>query len=131
MADLYGYNQLFTDVPEMWTTGGQVSIGATGAPTYMGLPSGIVKSFTRLGTGQYRLTLQQAWFSMVYFHVSSEIASSASPAYVTAQMQGDTVGVAGTFPQTVTFQFNVAGTPTELPSGSSFRFLIMLKRSSA
>lgn len=132
MSDSYGYNVLNSDIPGLWITGGKVTIGATGAPTFIGQPSGIVSKITRLGVGQYSITLKENWYALVGVDIKSEIASTQSPAYVGCQIQTDTVGTtAPTVLPVITFQFNVAGTPTEIPSGSAFRFELKLKRSSA
>lgn len=131
MSDSFGYNVLNSDIPGLWITGGKVSIGATGAPTFTGQPSGIVSAVQRTGVGLYKIGLKEAWFALIGVDIKSEILASASPAYVSVQLVSDTVGVTGTFPQSITFQFNVAGTPTEIASGSAFRFMLMLKRSSA
>lgn len=130
MADLFGYNQLFTDRPETWFADGYVSISdGYGTPVYTSVPSGIVSSFTHVSTGKYTCDLAQPWYALLYCDFRSEIASGASPQYVSCQLNSDTVGSSAT--PTITFTFNVAGTPTDIPSGSGFRFLIMLKRSSA
>ncbi len=129
MSNQHGYAVIQTDIPGTWFTDGYVGVGATGAPSYTVQPSGIVSGFTRTDTGLYTLNLAQPWYALLHVAVHSEIPSSLSPAYVSCQLVSDTVGVSAT--PTVTFQFNVAGTPTDLPSGSGFRFLILLKQSSA
>lgn len=130
MSGQFGYNQLFTDRPETWLADGYVSIGGTGAPTLVGVPSGIVSSVTRNSAGNYKLTLAQNWFALLDAHFESEIPASLSPTFCFAQLDSDTVGVAASG-QTVTVRFvNGSGTSTELPSGSGFRFLLILKKSS-
>jgi hypothetical protein len=130
MSGQFGYNQLFTDRPETWIADGYVSIAGSGAPTLATVPSGVVSSVTRISTGLYKIVLAQNWFALLHADVKSEIPSSLSPAYVGAQLVSDTVGT-GASAQELRVQFNVAGTPTDLPSGSGFRFLLLLKKSSA
>ncbi len=132
MANTNGYAVQFTDVPELWTTGGRVAVGATGAPTFTGYPSGVVFSVTRSNVGLYVITLRESWYALIDTIAHSEILASASPAYVDCQFVSTTVGssASGVKP-TITFQFHVAGTPTEIASGSAWRFMIWLKRSSA
>lgn len=129
MSNQHGYAVIQTDVPGTWIADGYVSIGASGAPSYTLQPSGIVSGFTRVSTGLYTLNLAQPWYALQFIGIHSEIPSSLSPAYVTCQLVSDTVGVAAS--PVITFQFNVAGSATDLPSGSGFRFLLILKQSSA
>ena len=138
MANPFGYAVVQTDNAGTWFTDGYVSIGATGAPTYSNVPSGIVNSIVRNSTGNYSIILNSAWYALLYPHVVSVIPSSLSPAYVSCQIVSSTVGNKAVLPknaggagQAVVVQFNVAGTPTELPSGSGFDFFLHLKQSSA
>ncbi len=129
MADLFGYSQLFTDRPETWFADGYVSVGTTGAPSFGTVPSGIVQSITRTGVGTYTIDLKQPWYALLFATAVSEIPSSLSPASVSCQLVSDDVGTSVT--PKVTIQFHIAGVATELPAGSGFRFLLLLKRSSA
>lgn len=130
MSNQFGYNQLYTDRPETWLADGYVSIGGTGAPTLATVPSGIVSSVTRNSAGNYKLTLAQNWYALLHAAFVSEIPASLSPTFNFPQLDSDTVGVAASG-QTVTVRFvNGSGTSTELPSGSGFRFLLVLKKSS-
>ncbi len=131
MSGQHGYNQLFTDQPETWLSDGYVSVGGTGAPTYTSVPSGIVSKIERTTTGSYTLTLAQNWYGLLHAEFVSEIPVALSPAFCFAQLDSDTVGSAASG-QTVKVRFvNGSGVLTELPSGSGFRFLLALKRSSA
>jgi len=130
MANQFGYNQLFTDRPETWIADGYVSIGATGAPTLATVPSGIVSTVTRNSAGNYKIVLAQNWYALLDAHVASEIPAGLSPAFLFSQLDSDTVGSAASG-QKVTVRFvDKDGTATELPSGSGFRFCLLLKKSS-
>lgn len=130
MADLFGYSQLFTDRPETWIADGYVGIAdGYGTPSAETVPSGIVQSITRTGTGTYTIDLKQPWYALLFATAVSEIPSSLSPAAVSCQLVSDDVGTSAT--PKVTIQFHIAGSATELPEGSGFRFLLLLKRSSA
>lgn len=131
MANQFGYSPLFTDRPETWIVDGYVSVDGYAAPTFDTVPSGVVDSVVLLGTGKYSIVLKQQWFALLFVDVCSEIPSTLSPAYVSCQLVSDNVGVDSVDQPSIVFQFNVAGTPTNLPGGSGFRFLILLKRSSA
>lgn len=137
MANQWGYNQLFTDRAEVWITSSEVEISdGYGTPDFSNVPSGIVHSVTRNSTGNYTIALQQSWYALLDVHVASEIASG-SPLFAFTQLVSDTVGSTsaggpGQTKQGITFKFvNGSGTAVELPSGSSFRFTLFLKRSSA
>lgn len=137
MANHFGYNQLFTDRPEMWVVPGKVSISdGYGTPDYTAVPSGVVSSVSRNSTGNYTIYLSQSWYALLSVHVASEIGSG-SPAFAFTQVLSDTVGStsyggAGQTKQGVTFKFvDGSGTAVELPSGAAFRFTLFLKRSSA
>lgn len=130
MADLFGYSQLFTDRPETWFADGYVGIAdGYGTPSFGTVPSGIVQSITYVSTGLYTIDLKQPWYALLFATAVSEIPSSLSPAYLSCQLVSDDVGTSVT--PKVTIQFHVSGTPTDLPEGSGFRFLLLLKRSSA
>jgi hypothetical protein len=139
MADSWGYAVLQTDRPGSWLVDGYATVidgyGTLSLPT---VPSGIVKSIVRNSTGNYSLILQEAWYALLSIDVKSMIPSTLSPAYVGCQLEASTIGSSTVLPisaggagQSVTFQFNVAGTPTELPKGSGLLFLLVLKQSSA
>lgn len=136
MANAYGYPVLQTDLAGLWETGGQVTISdGYGSPSFTSVPSGIVRSVKRNSTGNYSIVLQEAWFALINVDIKSAISTAT---YIGCQIRSSTVGNKAVLPvqaggvgQQVTFQFNTSGTPTELPSGSSFLFLLTLKQSSA
>lgn len=129
MANQHGYAVIQTDVPGLWTINGYVPVGATGAPNFAGVPSGVVSSITRTGVGAYTLTLAQPWYACLFVAIHSEIPTPLTPAIVSVQIQNNTIGTSAT--PTITIQFHVSTVATELPSGSGFRFQLMLKQSSA
>lgn len=131
MSDFGGYAELFNDRPNQWLADGYVTItDGSGTPSLPNVPSGIVKSVARTGVGAYTLTLSQNPVALVWADVKSIIPGSLSPAYCVCQLRASTIGLAsaGANP-TLTFVFNVAGTPTELPSGSGFLFALLLTES--
>jgi len=131
MSGQFGYNQLFTDRPETWLADGYVSIGLSGAATLPTVPSGIVSAVTHDTTGTYSLVLAQNWFALLDVSVQSEIPVGLTPNVLFSQLDSDTVGIASSG-QKVTIRFvDGSGTATDLPRGSAFRFLLLLKKSSA
>lgn len=132
MSDFGGYaGGLTVDRPNIFEAEGSVAISdGYGTPVLQSVPSGIVKSVVRTGTGAYTLTLSQNPLSLLWFDVKSLIPGTSSPAYVGCQLRTSTVGQssAGANP-VITFVFNVAGTPTELPSGSAFFFALIVAES--
>lgn len=139
MANPFGYNHLFTDRPETWLADGYVQItDGSGTPSFATVPSGVVNSVVHNSLGNYSIILQEPWFALLYASVHTEIPANLSPATLGVQLVKDTVGQASVLPksaggpgQSVTFQVNNAGTPTDPPQGSGLRFLLILKRSSA
>jgi hypothetical protein len=139
LANSWGYPVVQTDRAGSWDADGYVAItDGYGSPSFAQVPSGIVRSIVRNSTANYSIILQEAWYALLDIHVQSMIPSSLSPAYVDVQLVSSTVGNSAVLPiqaggagQSVTFQFHVAGTPTELPSGSAFVFCLKLKQSSA
>ncbi len=131
MSGQFGYNQLFTDRPETWLADGYVSIGGSGVPTFDTVPSGVVSTVTRNSAGNYTLTLAQNWFALLDAHIATEIPLACSPTFLFSQLDSDTVGVASSG-QVVNVRFvDKDGSATELPTGCGFRFLLVLKKSSA
>ncbi len=137
MANQWGYNQIFTDLPEIWQTGGKVTTDGYGEPDFSNVPSGIVHSVVRNSVGNYSILLQQSWYALVFVSVVSELASGDVPDLALTQLESDTVGSTsfggdGQTRQGVTFQFvDAAGDDVELGADSAFRFLLILKKSSA
>jgi hypothetical protein len=130
MANNVCYNQLFTDRPESHLADGYVSIGAAGAPTFVNQLSPTISAVTRLSTGVYTISLSENWPGLLYAAVHSVIPATLSPAYLGVQLNSHTVGVAASG-QSIQFTFNVGGTPTDLPNGSGFVFLLILKNLSS
>lgn len=153
MANQFGYADNFTDRPEMWSVDGYAVITngsgnaviqtnqlqTTGSmkAVQQTSPSSTIKDITRLGTGHYKIHLNQTWVELGSFHVSSVIDPSLSPTFCFSQVEKNTVGNTSFGPgqselQYVQFLFcNGSGTATELPSGAGFHFSFRLKNSSA
>lgn len=152
MADQFGYNLQFADKPGMWDVDGyavitngsgnavivtnQLNTQGVLAAVQSNAPSSAVHDITRVGTGQYKIHLNQTWVQLEHVDVKSIIDPSLSPAYVGCQVQKITVANSSYGPgqselQYVQIQFNVSGTPTELPQGAGFVFRLRLKNSSA
>lgn len=154
MANQFGYNQQFSDKPEMWTIDGYAvctdSLGTLVVVTHVlttkgtvsalqqTAPTSAVKAITQTASnsGIYNIFLNQTWFQLESGDVRTVIPSSLSPAYVGVQLNGDTVGNTGFGPgqatlQSLQFTTNVAGTPTSLPIGAGVYFQLRLKNSSA
>jgi len=155
MANQFGYNQQFTDKPEMWTIDGyavctdslgtlvivtHTLVGNTGAVTISQStsPTSAVQSITQTASNSkiYNIFLNQTWFQLESAFVNTVIPASLSPAYVSVQLNSDTVGNASYGPgqsalQSLKFTTHVAGTPTNLPVGAGVYFQLRLKNSSA
>lgn len=134
MSDFGGYTALFNQRPDHWLADGYVTIiDGSGTPSYTNntLPfqTDIVKSVVRNSTGNYSFTLSQAPKALCWVDVKSVIPSGLSPSTVGCQIQGWTVGTLSIATPTITVQFNVSGTPTDLPNGSGFVFAITLVES--
>ncbi len=110
---------------------GKVSIidGYAGDPEYSTVPSGIVESFRYISAGRYAMVLKEPWYALLFADVVSDIPAGLSPQYVACQMLGNDVGTS-IHPE-INFVFHVAGTPTNLPTGANFKFMLYLKASSA
>ena len=132
MANTYGYiGQFKTDRPGVWEIDGYVSIGESGNPSLNTVPSGIVKSVKRNSTGNYTMTLQENWYSMLYVNVKTMIPSGLSPQYVNCQMLNTNIGYSNVSNPVINFITNVSGTPTDPPAGSGLTYIVVLKNSSA
>lgn len=154
MANQFGYNQTFTDKPEMWTIDGYAvctdSLGTLVIVTHQLTTKGTVSfvqslsptsavsaiTQTASNSGIYDIFLAQTWFQCESADVRTVIPASLSPAYVGVQLNSDTVGNNSFGPglaklQSLRFTTNVGGTPTSLPVGAGIYFQLRLKNSSA
>lgn len=156
MADHSGYNQQFTDKPEMWDVDGyavctdangtlvvsinQLSTQGALVMTQQLAPSSIISAITQTGngTGIYDVFLAQAWNQCTHADFTTVIPATLSPAILICQNQSDTVGQSGFGPgsaalQSIRFATKVPSTLAagSLPQGSGLRFRIRLKNSSA
>lgn len=155
MSNQFGYNQQFTDKPEMWTVDGyavvtdgygnlaivtHTLVQNTGAVTISQstAPTSAVSSITQTANSSkiYNIFLNQTWFQLESAFVETVIPVSLSPAYVAVQLNLDTVGNASFGPgqsalQSLRFTTHVAGTPTSLPQGAGIYFQLRLKNTSA
>lgn len=131
MANMHGYNQLFSTEPETWFVSGEVQVDADGyTVTTSPLPRGIV-GLTHNGTGDYTLLLSECWFDLL--HASIATKNDGGEIRLVQQTE-DNVGASGTVDgeQGVSFlTVTDAGTPTNLPDDGIISFCLILKRSSA
>jgi hypothetical protein len=99
----------------------EVAIGSSGAPT---LTKGLgVASVERTGTGEYTVTLEDAYNRLMHVNVSHEAASAED---ITAQVSASDVQSA----KTISFITKAADTETDPSDGSVLRIKIEVKNSS-
>lgn len=130
MANNVSYNQLWSDSPELHLADGYVSIGVTGAPSFVLQRSPIVAAVNRTGVGAYDIVLAENWPALLYVDIKSVIPAGLSPAVLGHQILSWTVGIAASS-QKVSVFFHSSGTPTELPNGSGFCYQLALKNLSS
>ena len=135
MANIFGYNQLYSTEPEIWFVDGYIPIAADGYSVATGavLPKEVL-SLVHNSTGNFTLKLKHCWYSLQAVDVKTEIPSTDTPAVALVQIDSDNVGAAGTLDgdQGVTFRLvTTAGSPTDLGANSGLKILIVLKRNSA
>ena len=133
MANIFGYNQVFTPNAETWFVDGYVEVGSNGyTVTTSPLPREIA-SLSHDATGTYTLKLAHCWNSLLFVDIKTELGLGP-PAILFTQIVSSNVGAAGTVDgeQGVTFKLiNTSGTAADLAPYSGFRVLMLLKRSSA
>lgn len=132
MANQFGYATLFTDIPGTWFTDGYVAMAdASGTPVFNMQPSGIVSAIRRNSTGNYSIHLAQPWFALQFVSIVTVVPSGSVAPGIVSQIQVDDVGSA--VAPVITFQLfgSDLATPVELPAHGGFRFLLVLKQSSA
>jgi hypothetical protein len=136
MANPFGWAALKADRPEMWYVDGYVPVTTDGYanPVWTNVPNNIINtsvaaSVSHPSTGHYVITFQENWADLESCEISSVIPVGLSPQYLSAQKTG--FNVSGASPWTISWIFNVSGTPTDLPAGSGFMYSIRLKQSGA
>ncbi|MGD0331138.1 MAG: hypothetical protein ABSB40_11985 [Nitrososphaeria archaeon] len=126
----FGYNQIFTDIPESWITAGVVSIGTTGAPTFTTKkPSGLISSITRTGIGAYTLALSQGFPEYEFFKAEVIGADGYTIRTETITIGTTPTATSATLP-VITIQAVSGSSAAELPSSSKFCFLLIVKKMS-
>ena len=127
MANRYFYEFLSMFEKRPVIIWGNVSIGATGAPTLNANSRGI-KSVVRTGVGAYTITLEDGYTKLLNI-CCRIISATGTDAAVNMLVAADNSAAA---PPTITVTFNVAaGTATELSNGAKLLFEIKLRNSSA
>ena len=135
MANIFGYNQLFTPNAETWIIDGYIQVGSDGYTVSTSpLPKGIA-GLTHNATGDLTLKLSDCWNSLLSACIHTELSAAASPALLRVQLVSSNVGVAGTIDGEQGVRFKLIGsdgsTAANLPASGGLRVLLMLKRSSA
>jgi hypothetical protein len=126
----FGYNQIFTDIPESWETSGLVSIvDGSGTPSFKAQPSGVISGITRSSTGVYVIALSEAWNSLKYCH-ATPIGADGYAIAVAAHTVGATPTASSSTLPTITLHVLYSASIVDLPSGSSFCFHLILKKMS-
>ena len=126
----FGYNKIFTDIPESWETSGLVSIvDSSGTPSFTAQPSGVISGVTRSTEGVYVLALSEAWNSLKYVH-ADPIGADGYVIAVAAQTVGTTPTASSSVLPTITLHVLHSGSIAELPNGSSFCFQLILTKMS-
>lgn len=157
MANNFGYNQQFTDKPEMWDVDGYAVctdgygtlaivtnqlVANTGAltPTQQTAPSSVVASITETAhsSGIYDIFLNGTWNQCTAASIETVIPTGQSVPLLRCQILSSTVGNASYGPgltslQSVRFETFVPSTGVKgvLDQGSGLFFRLRLKRSSA
>jgi hypothetical protein len=156
MANHFGYNQQFTDKPEMWDVDGYAvctdgygtlvlqinAIQPNGSLLATQLTSGsnVIKDITQSAnnSGIYKIHLTQSWNQLTHASLETVIPTGQSVPMLRCQHMSDTVGNSSFGPgqtelQYIQFQTVVPSTGSNgsLDQGSGFRFRLRLKRSSA
>lgn len=152
----FGYNQQFTDKPEMWDVDGYAEVqdgygtlkvvtmmlASSGSLTKVvnTAPSSVIKTITQTGnsTGSYQIFLNHTWNQLTHASFETVIPSGASPATLICQNLGNTVGNILYGPGLTTLQgvsfitlVPNTGVAGSLSVHSGLHFRLRLKRSSA
>lgn len=152
MANTWGYNQQFTDKPEMWTSDGYalctdgygtlaiitniINTKGSLVASQSNAPSAVVNDITRIGVGQYRIHLKQTWVQLEYADVKTVLDPGLATKFIGVQLQDVTVGSTAFGPGQAELQYlqllcNVGGVATEIPLNGAIMFQLRLKNSSA
>lgn len=157
MASLFGYNQQFTDKPEMWDVDGYAVCtdgygtlvlvvnalnGNTGAltQTQTTFPTGAVNDITQSSnnSGIYKIHLKDDFNFCTHADIETVIPTGQSVPMLRCQILSSTVGNSSFGPgqselQYVQFETVVpsTGSAGSLDAGSGLMFRLRLKRSSA
>lgn len=156
MSNHFGYNQQFTDKPDMWTIDGyavvtdgygNLAIQTVGFSTTGALvlntsngPSSVISSITQTAnsSGIYNIFLKSTWCQLESVKVVTVIPVGQTPAHAVVQINGNTVGNTGFGPSQSVLQsvkFTVIDMSTDaagvLAQGCGIHFQLRLKNSSA
>lgn len=156
MANQFGYNQQYTDKPEMWDVDGYavctdgygtlvVSINqlqTTGVlkAVHQTAPSSAIADITQTAnnSGIYKIHLNQTWNQLCWADVQTVIPSTQSVPLLRCQLNKDTVGNTSFGPGLAELQYlqfttvvPSTGSAGSLDAGSGIYFRLRLKRSSA
>lgn len=156
MANQFGYNQQFTDKPEMWSIDGYAVVSdgygtlvfqinqlqTTGVLKLVqqNSPTSAVHDITQSAnnSGIYKIHLNQTWNQLVSAHIETVIPTGQSPAVLLCQQLTDTVGNTSFGPGQTELQYlqfttvvPSTGSAGSLAQGCGLRFQLRLKNSSA
>lgn len=125
MANLFGYNQLFSVNPELWVSQGKITVAADGyTVASSNLPASLVSGLTHNGTGDYTLVLSQCWPAGV-----ASISSEKATGFGYVQLVSDNIGTGAAGTQGFRFSvLDAAGSPANLASGDRLAIVLTLQR---
>lgn len=132
MANRYGQQFSYTLEKQTWKVYAQISFAASGVPTLATASTTAgkkgVASIAQNGTGDYTITLQDAWVKLLAFQGSFEVSGTGLPAAPNIGIH--TNGVTSN-PGTIRFVTSTGGSATNPASGEVLRLQITLGNSTA